>query len=68
MKRKGLIILLVFILLVFSILGVKTESVKEGLKKKGSGDSCTYDTDCNSNTCLKDIVGKLRCALEPVKI
>ena len=68
MKRKGLLILLVLILLVFSILGVKREqNVKEGFNK-GSGDSCTYDTDCNSNTCMKDIVGKLRCALEPVKI
>ena len=68
MKRIGLLILLVLILLVFSILGVKKQDVKEGFNKKGSGDNCTYDTDCNSNTCMKDIVGKLRCALEPVKI
>ena len=53
MKRKGLIILLVFILLVFSILGVKTESVKEGLKKKGSGDSCIYDTGKGAPAAVK---------------
>jgi|TARA_B100000900_G_C20597040_1_gene723867 hypothetical protein len=66
MKRKGLLILLIIIILGVSLIG----SRKEGFRKIGSGGSCKYDINCDSDNCMRDIEGKLKCSLklEPEKV
>lgn len=61
MKRRGLLLLLIIIILGVSLIG----SVKEGFEKRGSGVECKYDTDCESDTCMRGLEGRLKCALRP---
>ena len=61
MKRKGLLLLLIIIILCVSLIG----SLKEGFEKRGSGEECRYDIDCESDTCMRGLEGRLKCALRP---